>query len=87
VTYRLEFTPSNAISSTGSVVVTWPEQVTIDKNTISCQGTTIKKYSGLCTFNTTNNTLTIKGAFKDVTGGYTGNVVVELFPVTNPVFN
>lgn len=61
-TYRIQFTPTNQISPSGSIVSTWPTQVTIN-STVSCQVTTNSKFSNVCTVYTANNTIIIKGAF------------------------
>lgn len=85
-TYRIEFTPTNSIGSAGSIVITWPSQVSIN-STASCQVTTNTKQSNLCTIDTTRSTVTIKNAFTPFTSGYTGSVLIELYPVQNPIEN
>ena len=79
-TYKIEFTPTNSIGSAGSIVITWPPQVSIN-STAGCQVTTNTKQSNLCTIDPTRSTITIQGAFTPFTSGYTGSVIIELFPV------
>lgn len=76
-TYRITFTPSNAISSDGSIVVIWPSQVTIYSN-VSCSVTTTnKKYTDKCTISTAKRTITILDVFssrlRDL-ADYTGSI-------------
>jgi hypothetical protein len=49
--------------------------------------TTNSKFSNLCTIDTKKSTITIQGAFAQVSNGYKGNVIIELYPVKNPVDN
>lgn len=85
-TYRIEFTTTNSIGSGGSIVITWPAQVVIN-STASCQVTTNTKQSNLCTIDPTKSTITIQNAFTSSTSGYAGVVIIELYPVQNPIDN
>ena len=64
-TFKITFTPANAISSTGSIVLHYPSQIAVDPSA-ACRVTTDAIYNDKCTIDTTAKTVTIKNAFSGV---------------------
>jgi hypothetical protein len=90
--YAIEFEPKNEIPTSGSVVIKWPEQITVVDGETYCQVTTTEVYDqkiipDLCRFNFDTNTVYIKGVFDGSSEGFDGEVTVKLINIENPKDN
>jgi hypothetical protein len=82
-TYRIEFMTYGKIGKTGSIVVTWPPQVTItDKAKVLV--TSNGKSEIIPEWQVSNRKMIIKGAFVNVTDAFYGSIQIEISPVVNP---
>lgn len=84
-TYKIYFTPSNAISSSGSIVIGWPSQVTITSS-VKCTVTTTQRFVSNCEISVSKRTITITEVFEK-TDYYSQSIAIELYPVINPKDN
>jgi len=90
--YAITFTPWNAIPSTGSIVLSWPAQVTVDE-TAGCHVITSRKFEENCLIEpaattaagTAGGTVTITGVFEGQEQ-FHQPITIKL-GVTNPVNN
>lgn len=88
-TYTVKFTPVNSIPPKGSIQITWPQQVTVTSDFV-CKVTTNKVHEdseSMCSLNAGSRTLTIKNAFKEVSGFFGNEVTIEMAGIKNPVNN
>lgn len=87
-THTLTLFPYNRIGADGSLIITWPTQVTITSG-VSCTVTTNNQYSANCIIDTTKRTISITKVFvgTSTTTGYTSSIIVALSPVRNPKDN
>lgn len=81
--------PTNSISQTGVVRVTYPAQLTLYSNNFTCSITTNKKISNVCTLDLTSRKITITGAFAgiDASTRFSASILIELYPIRNPIDN
>ena len=99
--YAIAFTPWNAIPSTGSIVLSWPAQVTVEVETAACRVTTSREFAfngttdgeaecrvepaATTAAGTAGGTVTIKGVFEGQEQ-FHQQVTIKL-AVTNPKNN
>ena len=82
-TYRIEFMTMGKIGKTGSIVVTWPPQVTITdraKVLVTSNG----KSEITPEWQVSNRKMIIKGAFVNVSDAFFGSIQIEISPAVNP---
>ena len=90
--YTIQFTPTNAIPTTGSIQITWPSQVQVDTDA-GCEVTTSKTFSENCRIEPKQpgeevdygGIVTITGVFVDQTN-FEDPITVKL-GVYNPAIN
>ena len=90
-TYTIDFTPINAIPKSGSIQISWPQQVEVTSD-FTCQVRTNKKFSQkekpICNVNQESRTITITGVFAEVSAnGFSDKIRMEFGGVKNPKNN
>jgi hypothetical protein len=88
-TYTVTFAPENAIPSTGSIQLTWPQQVTIEDDLFACTIETNAVFSDdlNCRTNQRERTITITGAFRELSAPFGDTITITLEGVRNPPNN
>lgn len=86
--YTLTFTPINGLPQSGSIQITYPEQIVMtDGDATQCRVKTFQTFSTGCTVDSTNRIITIVGVFPTDGSFYSDKIVLTLINVRNPVNN
>jgi hypothetical protein len=84
--YTITFQTTNPISNSGSIVITWPIQVTLpsDGSSVQCSVTTSQLFTSNCNFSSSTRTITIIGVFPST---FFGTITIVLSSMINPADN
>jgi hypothetical protein len=87
--YTIKFTPHNAIPTTGSIQMTYPQQITLTdgSNTVCEVTTTAAVYSSNCVVDPNSQTITVTDIFQSGTGLYGSEISINLKNVKNAINN
>jgi len=87
-TYTIDFTPKNPMPITGSIQVTWPDQISVT-NEFVCKVRTNRLFTDQqnCTVDKASRIITITGVFVETKNGWANQVSLELAGMRNPVNN